>query len=308
MAVPNAIDPYRMLETAYYALGAGVAALQKQHPLGRNIYDAEWDICIILDSTRVDMMAAVAPSAWRSDVAWSRGSVTTEWLSNTFTQEYAPEIRDTVFVTANPHSKTVFTDRNWLTNEHAAKLPFPSNPAVTPKDFAAYHEVWQTHATEHDSVPPDVMRHATVEAHQNGHSRVVSHWLQPHEPFIAPDATITGGSIYNKNVWDGLNTDRLDPAEVWQSYMANLDYAITEVKKLLATVDATVLITSDHGNAFGEWGFYGHPFGWPQTEVRKVPWYFADATPTIEPPETHILEAEGGENDTEAQLRALGYR
>lgn len=296
-----------MLKRAYYTLGGVWAGVNKYRPFGTNIYSTDWDICIILDSTRVDMMAELAPPEWRSGVEWSLGSVTTEWLSNTFTPSYAREIGKTALVTANPHSQTVFEEREWLTNYDSANISFPVNPAVKPDDFAAYHEVWRTHANKHDSVPPDVMRKATIEAYENGGSKVVSHWLQPHEPFIAPDASMVGGSIYNKNVWDGLNLGELNPEDVWQSYMANLEYAIGEVKKLLNMVDATVLITSDHGNAFGEWGIYGHPFAWPQPEVRKVPWYMMDATQTIQPPKTNILEAGIKESKRSEQLRALGY-
>ena len=308
MVIANAANSYRMLKNTYYALGAVWAAINKTYPVGKNIYSEDWDICIILDSTRLDMLAELAPAEWRRGDAWSRGSVTTEWLSNTFTDAHRREISNTAYVTANPHSDTVFRDREWLTNQGATTIPFPSNPAVTPQDFAAFHEIWRTHATTHDTVKPETMRKATAEAYLNGHDRVVSHWLQPHEPFIAPDAEMVGGSIYNKNVWDGLNSGQLDEKTVWQSYLANLEFALSEVKLLLQSVDASVLITSDHGNAFNEWGVYGHPFGWPQPAVRRVPWYLVDATAINDVAETHVLDSDNDIKTTRReQLDALGY-
>lgn len=296
-------------KTVFYGLGAAYTAAAKHNPPGRNIYDTDWDICIILDSTRVDMLQEVydPPRDATQGTAWSRGSITTEWLSNTFRPAHEPAIAQTGFVSATPHSTTTFRNKEWLTNAERVSVPYPSNPIVNPSAFDGFYEVWRSHATENGVVPPGTMLDATIEAYDR-HERVAAHWLQPHEPFISPDADILGGDATEKNVWDGLNAGELDPEDVWQSYMANLEYALQYVNKLLQRVDATVLLTSDHGNAFGEWGIYGHPFAWPQPEVRKVPWYTIDATPTVEPPETHILESNGDSTDRDEQLRALGYR
>lgn len=293
----------------FYGLLSAYTAAAKHKPPGRNIYDADWDICIILDSTRVDMLREVydPPRDATVDTAWSRGSITTEWLSNTFRPAHASAIGQTGFVSATPHSTTTFRNKEWLTNTERVNVPFPSNPIVDSSAFDGFYEVWRTDTNTNGAVPAETMLKATVEAHHK-HEKVVAHWLQPHEPFIAPNATIRGGEATEKNVWDGLNRGELDPDAVWQSYMANLDYALQSVEDLLQRVDATVLLTSDHGNAFGEWGFYGHPFAWPQTEVRKVPWYMIDAAGSVEPPKTNILERKNVDANRDEQLRALGYR
>lgn len=35
--------------------------------------------------------------------------------------------------------------------------------------------------------------------------------------------------------------------------------------------DVRVVITADHGEAFGGWGAYGHPMGMMHPAVRRVP-------------------------------------
>ena len=45
------------------------------------------------------------------------------------------------------------------------------------------------------------------------------------------------------------------------------------VEELLQNVDAEeVVVTADHGDAFGEYGVYSHPMGVPHPHVRRVPW------------------------------------
>jgi hypothetical protein len=293
----------------YYRAGKYLASAEARRPFGRSIFDADWDICIILDSTRVDMLR----TAWSREAAvgavWSRGSITTEWVANTFRAEHAASIGETAFVLATPHSETVFGRREWLTNAAEVGIEYPSPPVVPPDDFAAFHEVWRSHATAEGAVPPGTMLDATLEAAES-HSRVVAHWMQPHEPFIAPGAEVVGGGPAETNVWDGLNRRDLDPDPVWQSYMANLKYALFYVETLLENVNARVLITSDHGNAFGEWGLYGHPFAFPQPAVRRVPWIETQATDrgTYDRQTAPLSTAEHTETAVEEQLRALGYR
>jgi len=297
-----------VLKSAYYAAGAALAGIQKQRPIGRPIWATDWDSCIVLDSARADTLAACAPADWRCGDAWSVGSVTTEWLTNTCSRRYADDVADTALVSATPHTQTVFDDRHWLTDQGASPVAYPESPAVSREDFRAVYELWRTHATDHNVVPPDVMRDATLEAYDRHGPGVVAHWMQPHEPFIAPEAAIVGGDATAKNVWEGAQAGRLDADDVVQSYEATLKYVLPYVVELLESVDADVLITADHGNAFGEWGIWGHPFGWPQPAVRKVPWVEIEATANQPRDYSSVLDETGEQSDVEGQLRALGYR
>lgn len=294
----------------YYAATAALAAVERRRPLGRPIWADEWDLCIVLDSARADMVRQSCPeglSVRSHDTAWSVGSVTTEWLTNTFSDRHADAIADTALVAATPHTQTVFRDREWLTSPEDAPVGYPASPAVRPRDFDAFYEVWRTHADAHGAVPPETMARATVDACQR-HDRVVAHWLQPHEPWLAPDAQLVGGLATEANVWDGLQAGTVNEDAAWQSYQATLDMAWQWVERVCDSVAGDVLITADHGNAFGEWGIFGHPFGWPQPAVRRVPWLRVrgQADATLEP--RGMLDAEQSSPDRDAQLAALGYR
>lgn len=301
-----------MLKSAYYAGGAALATVQKHRPIGRNIYrDAdEWDICVVLDSARWDMFHELAADRFslpEEQSRWSVGSITTEWLSNTFRPRYAPDIGETALVTATPHSQTVFGDKEWLTNQSEVGMRYPRNPVVDKSDFAAVHELWRSHATVENVVPPETMLDATLEAWESS-ERVVAHWMQPHEPFIAPNARLVGGGATEKNVWSALNAGELRPEDVWQSYRATLDYALESLDVLLSCVNARVLITADHGNMFGEMGMYGHPFGLMHPAVRKVPWHIVNGVDIVDRERASVLKKSGQSTDIEEQLVALGYR
>lgn len=299
-------------KSAFYAAGAAWATATKHRPVGRNIYSADWDICIVLDSCRLDMLRDAIrkrPVDLTVGAAWSRGSITTEWLSQTFRPPHEAAIAETTLVTASPHSKTVFEDRDWLTNSESVSVSYPTNPAVSLDAFDDVFELWRTNPGEHGAVTPETMRDATIEAHRQTDGRVVAHWLQPHEPFIAPHATIVGGKATDTNVWDGLQSGDLALEDVWQSYRATLEYALGYVFDVLQSVDADVLITADHGNAMGELGIYGHPFGYPQPAVRRVPWVEVTAQKERHRVTSGALpETDGGDAELEEQLTALGYR
>ena len=74
------------------------------------------------------------------------------------------------------------------------------------------------------------------------------------------------------------------------------------------TLDETIIIRfGDHGEAFGEFGFYAHQIGCPLPAVRNVPWVETTAT------ETKNYEPKIKPNDTthknalENHLKDLGY-
>lgn len=303
-----------MLKSLFYGAGSAWAHLSKHHPVGRNIYEDDWDICIVLDSARVDTLRERWPSgvAVESfDSAWSRGSISTEWMSQTFRPAYRDPIADTTLVTANPHSATVFDERSILTNGREISVPYPETPAVEKDAFNEVYELWRTHAVAQNAVPPDVMADATIQAHREHEGRVVAHWLQPHEPFIAPNSPITSGSPTSANVWRAAMNGSLDGEKIVESYERTLDLALFELAHVLECVDARVLVTADHGNAFGEWGVWGHPFGWPQPAVRKVPWVTMQAhkRQDYNPHDVLASSEEPSDNtDVSEQLAALGYR
>lgn len=69
-------------------------------------------------------------------------------------------------------------------------------------------------------------------------------------------------------------------------------------------------ISSDHGEAFGEYGILGHKLGSLHPQIRKVPWVITSAEdnethePTVEEPNNARMSRE----ELDEQLEALGYK
>ena len=149
--------------------------------------------------------------------------------------------------------------------------------------------------------------------------------MQPHAPYVA-DA-VDGEAAVDAacaEPFEALRRGEADREETWERYLDNLRLALDEVESLLENVDAErVVVTADHGEAFGEWGFYEHPVGCPLPAVKRVPWVETTATdrgtrsPTLtasEPTGDEPIDRTGAEpsdpveRGVDEQLRDLGYR
>jgi hypothetical protein len=126
--------------------------------------------------------------------------------------------------------------------------------------------------------------------------------MKPHEPFVenSPDST----------AWQRLQWGEYDIDDLIPDYKDNLRNVLEDVELLLENTDAdNVVITADHGNSYGEYGFYGHRPYLPLKGMRQVPWVETSATDreTYEPETDSSSEAES-EVTRDEMLTALGYR
>jgi len=107
---------------------------------------------------------------------------------------------------------------------------------------------------------------------------------------------------------------------VWRAFRANYRYVLDDVALLLDSVDADrIVLTADHGNAFGEWGLWGHPDRIPIRVLREVPWIVTSASDSGEyepdlalttPERTDDAgadEADPTDEQVADRLAALGY-
>lgn len=134
-------------------------------------------------------------------------------------------------------------------------------------------------------VPAEEMNAAALawlEAHRAGEGErpffLYLHYIQPHEPYdAAPDRYYEGlepdydgpidGSVANMyEVFAGrLVPDARDRTHLERLYEGNLRYVDAAIGRLLDRLEASgllertlVIVTSDHGEALGERGLYGH--------------------------------------------------
>jgi hypothetical protein len=140
--------------------------------------------------------------------------------------------------------------------------------------------------------------------------RMVVWAMQPHVPFIDSDI----GTGYDSgeewggpcsDAWELVETGAVERETAWEAYADNLRYVLHAADEFSTTVDADKLvITSDHGNAIGEWGIYGHPPTYPLRCLTEVPWIELTATSTRNP---QTVDRDSRANLDE-QLAALGYK
>jgi hypothetical protein len=269
------------------------------YPNGTNVYDREWDLLILLDACRVDLIAEVAddyPFLDKPDELTSVGSSSLEWLEGTFTDERAVEMRETAYITGNPFSYRVLDD----------------------EDLAVFDEVW-TYAWDDEvgTIPArPITDRAITTSRDQGCERLIVHYMQPHFPSVPQplsdgmNADTLGQGKGWESPWKLLKRGEIDYKTVWNAYRANLKYVLDEVALLLENVNAErAVISADHGNAAGEFGVYGHPRV-PLSVIRQVPWYTMSATDehTHEPDFEPERYTEDGADDVKNRLSALGYR
>jgi len=275
-------------------------AIGRRMDYGENVYDREWDVLVVLDACRADLLRSVAADVSFLDAVEtvrSVGSSSSEWLENTFGGR--AETGRTAMITGN-----TWTDRY-----------------LDAGNFAALDEVWK-YAWDDDlgTVPPAAITDRAIALDRDRDPDwLVVHYMQPHHPFV-PDPIAgddgmarTGSHSNDANPWVLLRRGEVTTERVRSAYRANLGYVLPEVRTLVENVTGRVAITADHGNLFGEWGLYGHPMHTPVPALLAVPWAETDgrgqrdSVPTLEPPEPlPVGRVYGAEADSE-RLAALGY-
>ncbi|ERH09757.1 MAG: hypothetical protein J07HX64_01519 [halophilic archaeon J07HX64] len=286
-----------LLGTAYLR---SLQAVGRFLPYGTSVYTRDWDVLVVLDACRVDLLRDVAPdTGLLRDIGTLRsvGSSSSEWLENTFRDE--PAVEETVMVTGN-----TWTDRY-----------------LDATRFSALDEVWK-YSWDEDvgTVPADAITDRAIAlARSHDPEQLVVHYMQPHHPFVPAPLTgddgmsRTGDHSSRSNPWTLLRRGEMTQAEVWAAYEANLRHVLPEVATLVENVTGRVAVTADHANLFGEWGLYGHPMYTPVPALLQVPWAVTTGeghdtyTPSLEPPEPLPVSRVHTDTGAQTQLGALGY-
>lgn len=240
------------------------------------VMEQDWDTLIVLDACRADLFESVVDlslfDAYRQVI--SPASATKEWVNENFA---GGSWGDTVYVSGNPYVSREASDV-----------------------FHELIEVWRE-SFDKDAktvLPEQIVSTALAAREQHEDKRLIVHFMQPHHPFIA-----TPELVYNswdveafsdwddqkkaaglddtpeiQTPWEALEMGILSREEVWNAYAENLEIAMEQVMALVKRLDGRTIITSDHGNLFGEyaWPFpirqYGHPHRVRVGSLTRVPW------------------------------------
>ncbi|MFP4046067.1 MAG: hypothetical protein ACLFS3_03330 [Candidatus Aenigmatarchaeota archaeon] len=97
--------------------------------------------------------------------------------------------------------------------------------------------------------------------------------------------------------------------KVLEYYEDNLRLVLEWVEKLLPSLDGKVVITSDHGEAFGESGVWWHEYNYSIPALTEVPWFVVDMDEYKDKKELEVREGkdENSEEEIKEKLEELGY-
>lgn len=309
MGLPEFIDKSKQkyrergVETIPEILGefflVGTSRLIPLHKYGRRVYDYDWDILVVLDACRADMYRETIDS--QAETVWSCAGTSTEWMRKNFTEKYHGEMSNTAYICGNPYSDQLFS----------------APGAELQNEFELLDEVWKYGwDDELGTIPAPPITDRAISVHREMQpDRLIIHYMQPHYPFIGSDESWGWinlehfGEGKGKDVWNMAMRGEIDFKEVRKAYYDNLRYVWEYVEILQENLDGDMVITADHGNAYGKLGIWGHRGYVPAPGLRRVPWDRRQAVDegTYEP-ELTDSEVETADTTVEDRLNALGYR
>ncbi len=202
------------------------------------VWDRDWDVLLILDACRTDLMLEVADDYDYIDGVGeftTAASSTTGWTEANFDDRFETEMATTGYVTGNPNSVNIgdheFPDTcecgadvtpNSDERHQSGRYTCGSCETVIDGDrrhpFGEFVEAWRYNwdndvGTIH---PESVTSHAIEMIRETDLDRYIVHYNQPHQPFVDDDlgeqtriaaegAEKEGGG---SNIWQNSNTGR----------------------------------------------------------------------------------------------------
>ena len=295
--------------------------------IGTNVFSRDWDLLVLLDTCRVDALQEIASEYdFLGDIGSLRsvGGRSPEWIAKTFTEQYEGDIRNTAYLSANAFSQEILRNRHHesasrgdvnLAYSLLSRIPTVDVSSLGRFEYLYGYEPVGTDGPlghKDGGTPPRYVTDRGIAVGRDYEfDRLILHYLQPHPPYVA-NALKEGRELkQHERDWWGYLGETGDYETIWDTYLDELRYVLDDVELLLKNMDAeTVVISADHGEAFGEYWEYGHHTGSVNPYVRNVPWVETTATdqhtytPTTEPP----VNGGSDEASTEDRLEALGYK
>jgi len=308
-----------------------------RHPIGENIFERDWDLLIILDTCRVSSLNSLSDAQPWLDSAepmQSVGSMSAEWMLNTFTEEYLDDIKNTAFVSGNIWSHRIFVEKFHTHNNHNYNIinrGIPDWNPVSSENFAHYETVSAIENQndrlhpQNEAIPHILTDRAISVGRNKRFDRLIVHYTLPHLTFIADALEWEFGELCTSELMSGpSHTRKLKPEElsyrpvekgevspkiVRDHYLNNLRLALDYVKILINNIEApTTIISADHGEALGEARIWGHPYAYPFGSVKTVPWVELSAEDQQTYKSKHDqLSREPNKSERKESLRQMGY-
>lgn len=301
------------------------AALNGYRTIGTNVFDRDWDALIVLDTARVDALCEVKDEYdFIEDVEsiYSVGGASAEWLARTFDEPHKSVIQNTAFISAQSHIQEILDTK---VQESVSDKPLPLKilrlmPSVDIDDLGKAEYVFKKETIGEDgpfghkegNTPPRyVTDRGIAVGREYDFDRLILQYHQPHTPWFSKALEENRDLKYHEYDWWNYYYETNDVESIWEAYMSDLRFVLDDIEILLENLDAEkVVITADHGEAFGEYGVLGHMIGSLHPQIRKVPWIETSATDkqTREPVVEELKQTKMSREKMDEQLEALGYK
>ena len=244
---------------------------------GKSIIEEKFDHLILLDACRYDFFKENNILDGQLSKRISIAPHTSGWLRKSFTKKHD----DLIYISANP--ETAKKQHNYFKlTDYVYKI----------------ENVWKYGWDDkYKTVLPHTLREATLKVVSRYHSkRFIIHFVQPHQPFIRNGYSIGLSSISGSNnkesIFQLAKRGKIKRKEIMQYYRENLVLVLKEVKKLVNHLDGRIIITADHGEAFGEKFIWEHVPGVYTKELIEIPWLVIDKPKQRKEKETIIRKLE----------------
>lgn len=275
----------------------------------KSLMEDDWDFLLVLDACRYDYFEKVHEDYFEGELEKlvSSGTETSEWLRNTFPDEY----EDVVYVSANPRINSKVEVKGFDASEH----------------FHEVIDVWDW-GWDKDlgTVLPRTVNEAIFEAKENyPEKRIIAHYMQPHAPYLSVGPLDVSGNkktgqvrSKRKSLWRNIGsklTRTIGQKRLWKlremlgirpvspmysvfrelgeegikvAYENNLREVLGGISRICEKLAGDIVITSDHGELLGEGGNFGHYEDFRKRALFEVPWF----------------RVEGSRNDEEKSTRS----
>lgn len=160
----------------------------------------------------------------------------------------------------------------------------------------------------HSHLPPRFATDITIRGlREQKFDRFIVHYHQPHSPYTTVALNDDRELCEHELKPFKYLKETGDRETVWELYIQDLRTVLDDVELLLNNANAErVVISSDHGESFGEYGVYGHPAGSFNPYVRTVPWATTVASDSGDYTPEWVAD-DSKERSVEDTLNALGY-
>jgi len=279
-------------------------AFDLRYGSGVDIFNEDWDNLLLLDACRFDDYEIVCDIDGDIDSRISQGTDSERFIMNNIEGK---ELRDVVCVTANPHYELL--------------------------DDRTFHSLITSPIQEWDNdlncVPPSSVTEAAIDAtNRFPNKRLLIHYMQPHDPPLGPTAdemrarlelggpTPLGDTVDGPRLMEAVANNQISIEKARRAYRETLNIVLQEVERLLKHLVGKTVISSDHGEMFGEQPYpflgslYEH-YRHPRTvQLCRVPWHTVEEYETRKKivPEPPAADTDVPEKVIDEQLESLGYK